>query len=79
MCDKEFEWKGAVVGREEKSLNQLICLPIDHAINRKMKQLINQPIEQLISQSVSQSVSQSINQSIKQSILYVETGGDLIC
>ena len=56
-ADKEFEWKGAVVGREEKSLNQPIC----------------------INNSVSQSIDQSINRSTNQSILYVETGGDIIC
>ena len=28
LCDKEFEGKGAVVGREEKLFNQHICQPI---------------------------------------------------
>ena len=28
LCDKEFEGKGAVVGREEKLFNQPICQPI---------------------------------------------------
>jgi len=40
LCDKEFEWKGAVVGRAEQSFNPPICQPIYHAINPSIKQAI---------------------------------------
>jgi hypothetical protein len=71
LCDKEFEWKGAVVGREEQSFNQPNCQPIYHAINPSIKQAINPSIKQAINQSINlkqsiKSISQSINQSINQ-------------
>jgi hypothetical protein len=34
LCDKEFEWKGAVVGRAEQSFNQPICQPIKPEKNK---------------------------------------------